>query len=193
MPKSCYTLKNTTSIPITLLWKFPLPPTPETEDIRNGKSTFKHNQRVFTNVHIIIYLILIYNFSEFKLHILSYFCLYLKPPCHLVIRRTSLQRLLVCARSMRPVALQRFQPCRRQALLNYLQELQPHPKPASIKNKIPVILSGIKEEHKNWCKLMGELRQFHPSLNISQIKELPKGDFLFIGDYARRSNSTERN
>ena len=29
---------------------------------------------------------------------------------------------------------------------------------------------------------MGELRQFHPSLKISQIKELPKGDFLVIGD-----------
>ena len=29
---------------------------------------------------------------------------------------------------------------------------------------------------------MGELRQFHPSLNISQIKELSKGDFLIIGD-----------
>ena len=56
------------------------------------------------------------------------------------------------------------------------------PKPASIKNKIPVILSGIKEEHKNWRKLLGELRQFHPSLKISQIKEFPKGDFLIIGD-----------
>ena len=29
---------------------------------------------------------------------------------------------------------------------------------------------------------MGELRQFHPSLKISQIKELSKGDFLIIGD-----------
>ena len=29
---------------------------------------------------------------------------------------------------------------------------------------------------------MGESRQFHPSLKISQIKELPKGDFLVIGD-----------
>ena len=55
------------------------------------------------------------------------------------------------------------------------------PKPASIKNKIPVILSGIKEEHKNWRKLLGELRQFHPSLKISQIKE-SKVDFLIIGD-----------
>ena len=29
---------------------------------------------------------------------------------------------------------------------------------------------------------MGELRQYHPSLKVSQIKELPKGDFLVIGD-----------
>ena len=29
---------------------------------------------------------------------------------------------------------------------------------------------------------MGKLRQFHPSLKISQIKELPKGDFLVISD-----------
>ena len=30
---------------------------------------------------------------------------------------------------------------------------------------------------------MGELRQSHPSLKISQINELPKGDFLITGDY----------
>ena len=29
---------------------------------------------------------------------------------------------------------------------------------------------------------MGELRQYHPSLKVSRIKELPKGDFLIIGD-----------
>ena len=29
---------------------------------------------------------------------------------------------------------------------------------------------------------MGVFRQFHPSLKISQTKELPKGDFLIIGD-----------
>ena len=29
---------------------------------------------------------------------------------------------------------------------------------------------------------MGELRQYHPSLKVSQIKELPKGDYLVIGD-----------
>ena len=29
---------------------------------------------------------------------------------------------------------------------------------------------------------MGELRQYHPSLKISSIKELPNGDFVVIGD-----------
>ena len=29
---------------------------------------------------------------------------------------------------------------------------------------------------------MGESRQFHPSLKISQIKEITKGDFLIIED-----------
>ena len=29
---------------------------------------------------------------------------------------------------------------------------------------------------------MGELRQYHPSLKVSQIEELPKGDFPVIGD-----------
>ena len=29
---------------------------------------------------------------------------------------------------------------------------------------------------------MGELRQYHPSLKVSQVKELPKGDLLVIRD-----------
>ena len=29
---------------------------------------------------------------------------------------------------------------------------------------------------------MGELRQYHPSLKVSQIKKLLKGDYLVIGD-----------
>ena len=29
---------------------------------------------------------------------------------------------------------------------------------------------------------MGKLRQYHASLKVSQIKELPKGDYLVIGD-----------
>ena len=29
---------------------------------------------------------------------------------------------------------------------------------------------------------MGKLRQYHPSLKVSSIKALPKGDFLIVGD-----------
>ena len=53
------------------------------------------------------------------------------------------------------------------------------PKP-STKNSIPVILSGVDGKFKNWRTLMSELRQYHPSLKISRIKELPKGDFVII-------------
>ena len=55
------------------------------------------------------------------------------------------------------------------------------PKP-STENLISVILSGVNEQFRNWRKLMGELRQFHPSLKISQVKELSKGNFLIIMD-----------
>ena len=55
----------------------------------------------------------------------------------------------------------------------------------NIKNTIPVILSGVNEEFRNWRKLMGELRQLHPSLKISKFKELSKGDFLIVGDFVQ--------
>ena len=55
------------------------------------------------------------------------------------------------------------------------------PKPYG-KNTIPVIISGVDKKFKSWRKLSGELRQYHPSLKISRIKELPKGDFALIGD-----------
>ena len=61
--------------------------------------------------------------------------------------------------------------------------LSPPVKPSStVKKKIPVIISGVDEKFKNWRQLLGELRQYHPSLRINHIKELPKGDFLIIGD-----------
>ena len=57
-----------------------------------------------------------------------------------------------------------------------------HPKP-NLKNKIPAILSDVdKKFEKKWRSIIGELRQYHPSLKVSQIKELPKGNFLVIGD-----------
>ena len=56
------------------------------------------------------------------------------------------------------------------------------PCPSIIKHKIPVIISGIDKKFKTWRSVMGELRQFHPSLKVSQAKELPKGHLLIIGD-----------
>ena len=58
-----------------------------------------------------------------------------------------------------------------------------HPKP-NIKNSIPVILSGVNGKFKNWRYVSGKLslRPYHPSLKVSQIKKLPKGDYLAIGD-----------
>ena len=56
------------------------------------------------------------------------------------------------------------------------------PKPSTYKNNIPVIFSGIDAKFQNWRSIMGELRQHHPSLKISQIKELAKGGLLVVGD-----------
>ena len=67
------------------------------------------------------------------------------------------------------------------------------PKPSSFRNTIPVILSGIDEKFKTWRSVMGDSRQHHPSLKISQVKELAKGDLLVVGDSVqdRRSYLTE--
>ena len=48
-----------------------------------------------------------------------------------------------------------------------------HPKPYR-RNTVPVSISGVNEKFKSWRKLMGEFRQYLPSLKISMIKELPK-------------------
>ena len=45
--------------------------------------------------------------------------------------------------------------------------VRPKPNP---NNKIPVILS-VDGKFKNQRFIMGELRQYHPSLKVSQIKE----------------------
>ena len=50
------------------------------------------------------------------------------------------------------------------------------------KNTIPVIISGVDDKIKSWRQLMGELRQYHPSVKVSSIKALPKGDFVIVGD-----------
>ena len=55
------------------------------------------------------------------------------------------------------------------------------PKPYR-KSTISVIISGVDEKFKSWRKQWAKLRQYHPRLKISMIKELLKGDFLVIGD-----------
>ena len=55
-------------------------------------------------------------------------------------------------------------------------ETPARPKPSTYKNTIPVIFGGIDPKFQNWQSIMGELRQHHPSLKISQVKELAKED-----------------
>ena len=43
------------------------------------------------------------------------------------------------------------------------------PKPSTLTNKIPVIPSGIDKRFKTWRSVMDELRQYHPSLKVSQV------------------------
>ena len=84
-------------------------------------------------------------------------------------RKTSSSRTL-------PSTLQRTRP----------SELPPEtptrPKTTTYKNQIPVILSNIEEKFQTWRQVMGELRQHHPSLRISKVKALQKGDLLVVGD-----------
>ena len=61
-------------------------------------------------------------------------------------------------------------------------ETPTRPKTSMLKNQIPVILSNIDKKFQTWRQVMGELRQHHPSLRISKVKALQKGDLLVVGD-----------
>ena len=61
-------------------------------------------------------------------------------------------------------------------------ETPTRPKTSTLKNQIPVILSNIDKKFQTWRQVMGELRQHHPSLRISKVKTLQKGDLLVVGD-----------
>ena len=61
-------------------------------------------------------------------------------------------------------------------------ETPTRPKTPSYKNQIPVILSGTDDKFQTCRQVMGELRQHHPSLRISKVKALKKGDLLVVGD-----------
>ena len=61
-------------------------------------------------------------------------------------------------------------------------ETPTRPKTSTYKNQMPVILSGIDAKYQTWRQVMGELRQHHPSLKISKVKALAKGNLLVVGD-----------
>ena len=65
-------------------------------------------------------------------------------------------------------------------------EIPTRPKPSTY-NTIPVIFSGKDATFQNWRSFMAELRQHHPSLKISQIKELAKSGLLVVGDSSQDS------
>ena len=53
--------------------------------------------------------------------------------------------------------------------------------PSSYKNRTPLIATGIDPTFNTPIRIMRELRQYHPSLRVFQIKQSQKG-WIFIGD-----------
>ena len=58
---------------------------------------------------------------------------------------------------------------------------QPTTPPTSYKNRTPLIATGIDPKFKTRIQIMSELRQYHPSLRVFQIRQSSKG-WVFIGD-----------
>ena len=58
---------------------------------------------------------------------------------------------------------------------------QPTTPPSSYKNRTPLIATGIDPKFNTPVPIMRELRQYHPSLRVFQIKQSQK-DWIFIGD-----------
>ena len=59
------------------------------------------------------------------------------------------------------------------------------PRPSTYKNSILIILSDVDPNFNSVVKLMSELRQFHPNLRVSKVKELKNNRFLVIRDTPR--------
>ena len=53
--------------------------------------------------------------------------------------------------------------------------------PTSYKNRTPLIVKGIDPKYNTQLRIMSELRQYHPSLRVSQLN-LSKNGWIFIGD-----------
>ena len=59
------------------------------------------------------------------------------------------------------------------------------PQPSSVKNVIPVILSGVDPKLCTKVKLMSELKHFHSHIKVSKVLEKKNNSFLIIGDTPR--------
>ena len=53
--------------------------------------------------------------------------------------------------------------------------------PQSYKNRTPFIVKGIDPKYNTQFEIMSELRQYHPSLRVFQLKQSQNG-WIFIGD-----------
>ena len=145
---------------------------------RRKKSTDTRIGKNITNTQIIIYVILTYNFSD--LNPISCFIFFF---FHIMSSVGEDELTEVTRdRKKRKALSSPTLPSQRKSGSSKPPLSSPVNPTSSLKNKIPVIISGVDESFKNWRQLLGELRQYHPSLRINHIKELPKGDFLIIGD-----------
>ena len=58
---------------------------------------------------------------------------------------------------------------------------QPTTPPSNYKNRTPLIAMGVDPKSNTAIRIMSELRQYHPSLRVFQIRQSEKG-WIFIGD-----------
>ena len=58
---------------------------------------------------------------------------------------------------------------------------QPTMPPSNYKNETPLVATGIDPKFNTPIKIMSELRQYHPSLRVLQIKQVKNG-WIFKGD-----------
>ena len=52
---------------------------------------------------------------------------------------------------------------------------QPTMPPTSYKNRTPLIVKGIDPKYDTQIRIMSELRQYHPSLRVFQVKQSQNG------------------
>ena len=64
---------------------------------------------------------------------------------------------------------------------------QPTTSPSTYKNKTPLIATGIDPKFKMPIQMMSELRQYHQSLRVLQIKQTKNG-WIFTGDTPKDFN-----